>query len=201
METLDVSDTITPKSNQLNADDLIAGPITVSITKVARSSEEQPIAVHISGGHKPYMPCKTMRRIMVQLWGSNGLEWVGKSLTLYRDAAVKFGSDEVGGIRISAMSDIPKAQLLSVTATRGRKVPHRITVLATNTGPMDLATFRKWCGWAVKNGWTEEQVKAELGGPAADVPPADYATIVAALKAGPVITTEPDITNPTEGEI
>ena len=49
-EPLDMRDTIIPKSDQLNADDLIGGDLTVRIVKVARSNTaEQPIAVSFDG--------------------------------------------------------------------------------------------------------------------------------------------------------
>ena len=61
----DLSKTIDPKSDQLNSDDLIAGPITIRITKVSAnlSSPEQPISIFFEGDNgKPYKPCKSMRR-------------------------------------------------------------------------------------------------------------------------------------------
>jgi hypothetical protein len=63
-------DTIVPKSDQLNSDDLIGGPRTIRLTKVHLTGEEQPVALHYEGDDgKPYKPCKSMRRVLVQLWG------------------------------------------------------------------------------------------------------------------------------------
>ena len=64
MSVESLKDTIVPKSDQLNADDLITGPVTVQITSIKRGNQEQPISIGISGGFQPYKPCKSMRRVM-----------------------------------------------------------------------------------------------------------------------------------------
>ena len=138
---LDVSDlraTIVPKSDQLNSEQLLAGPITVRIADVRiGSSDEQPIVVHYEGEEgRPYKPCKTMRKVLILAWGADGREWVGKSLELYCDPHVKFGGAEVGGIRISRMTDIPeKGIVVSLTATKGKKAVHTIKPMQVDTGP------------------------------------------------------------------
>ena len=68
----DLAKTIEPKSDQLNADDLIAGPRTIVITAVRANagSAEQPVSISFEGDDgKPYKPCKSMRRVMVHVWG------------------------------------------------------------------------------------------------------------------------------------
>lgn len=131
---IDVSDlrsTIVPKSDQLNSEQLLAGPMTVRVSEVrVGSSDEQPIIVHYEGENgRPYKPCKTMRKVLILGWGADGRDWVGKSMTLYNDPAVKFGGAEVGGIRISHMTDLPRAINVSLTATKGRKALHTIARL------------------------------------------------------------------------
>jgi hypothetical protein len=101
-----VRDTIKAKSDQLNADDLISGPITVKVTGIKQGSADQPVIVQIDGGHQPFKPCKTMRRILIHAWSDRAQEWIGKTLTLYREPTVKWAGEQTGGIRISAMSDI-----------------------------------------------------------------------------------------------
>lgn len=122
-------DTIVPKSDQLNADTLLAGPITVTVTDVRRGTPDQPIEVHITGGHMPWKPCKSMRRALISAWGDNGKSWVGKSMTLYTDPSVKFGGVAVGGIRVSHLSDIASDLQLSLTATRGKRTPFTVRKL------------------------------------------------------------------------
>lgn len=128
----DLSTTIAAKSDQLNADDLIAGPRTIRITKVSanQSSAEQPIAIFFEGdGGKPYFPCKSMRRVLVHVWGRDGNAYTGRSLTLYRDPHVKFGGLEVGGIRISHMSHIDGNVTMALTATKGAKKAYMVKPL------------------------------------------------------------------------
>jgi len=132
----DVSDlryTIIPKSDQLNSEQLLGGPIIVTITHVsAGGGADQPLSVHYEGENgRPYKPCKTMRKVLIHAWGSNGAVWAGRSLELYNDPTIKFGGEAVGGIRISRMTDIPEKGIrVSLTATRGKKALHEIKLLA-----------------------------------------------------------------------
>jgi hypothetical protein len=126
----DLSATIAPKSNQLNSDDLIGRTLTITITKVTAATAEQPIAINFEGdGGKPYYPCKGMRRVMVMVWGPDGSQYAGRSMTLYRDPKVKFGGIEVGGIRISHMSHIEGDQALAIAETKGAKKVFQVKVL------------------------------------------------------------------------
>jgi hypothetical protein len=127
----DLSQTIAPKSTQLNADDLIGGPRTILVTKVARSTEpDQPIAINFEGdGGKPYLPCKSMRRVLVTVWGNDGNAYVGRSMTLYRDDKVLFGGIAVGGIRISHMTGLEREMTLALTVTKARRAPYVVKPL------------------------------------------------------------------------
>jgi len=125
MNTTDLSKTIAPKSDQLNADDLISGPKTITITDVrGTETSEQPINIFYEGdGGKPYKPCKSMRRVMVRLWGKDGKAYAGRSMTLFCDPAVMFGGIQVGGIRISHMSGLKGTETLSLTVSKARRAP------------------------------------------------------------------------------
>lgn len=114
--------TIEPKSDQLNADDLMTGPLTVTVKAVKRSSSaDQPIDIHIDG-HRPFRPCKSMRRVLIAVWGDQGKDWAGKSMTLYCDKSVKFGGVAVGGIRISHLSDMESPSIsIMLTTSRSRR--------------------------------------------------------------------------------
>jgi hypothetical protein len=136
----DVSDlrtTIVPKSDQLNSEQLLSGPITIHVTDVRiGSSDEQPIKVHYEGENgRPFLPCKTMRKVLIFAWGADGREWVGRSMSLYCDPQVRFGGAEVGGIRISHMTDIDRDIQVSLTATKGKKALHTIKRLEVDRGP------------------------------------------------------------------
>ena len=134
-DAIDMRDTIIPKSNQLNADDLIGGAITVTISAVARASTaEQPIAVSYQGDNgKPYFPCKMMRRVMVTAWGVDAAEYVGRSMTLFRDPKVLWGGVQVGGIRISHLSHIDGPLVLALAESKTVRRPFRVLPLVLDT--------------------------------------------------------------------
>lgn len=134
---MDISDTIVARSDQLNAEDLVGGAITVQITGVKRTSDEQPVSVEISGGHKPWKPCKSMRRLLIMAWPDGAKKeggetkydptcWIGRSVTLIRDPSVKWAGELVGGIRVSALSHI-KAKF-EVALAESKKKKKLVTV-------------------------------------------------------------------------
>jgi hypothetical protein len=129
---IDMSQFVEAKSDQLTADDLIGAPRTITITRVTGNDGDQPINIHYDGdGGKPFRPCKTVRRILLAVWGRNGAEYVGRSMTLYRDDSVTFGGLQVGGIRPSHMSHIDKEVVVVVAKTKGKKAGVKIQPLAT----------------------------------------------------------------------
>lgn len=127
----DISKTIQPKSDQLNSDDLIVGPTTITVESVSvNPTADQPVSIHwVSGDGRPYKPSKSMRRVIAAAWGVDSSAYVGRSMTLYRDPSVRFGGQEVGGIKISHMTDIEKPLKLALTATRGKKEAHNVQPL------------------------------------------------------------------------
>lgn len=124
----DMLRTIEPKSTQLNADDLLAGQTkTIKITKITGMEGEQPIAINYENDNgKPYMPCKSMRRVLVNVWGKDGNAYVGRYLTLYRDDKVVFGGVAVGGLRISHMSHITEPKTMALTASKTSRKPYTV---------------------------------------------------------------------------
>jgi hypothetical protein len=117
-------DTILPKSDQLNAEQLLSGSITITVTDVQRGTDDQPVVVHYQGDNgRPYKPNKSMRKVLIFAWGEDGSAWVGRSMTLFNKPDVKFGGIVVGGIRISHLSHIDRDIQLSLTATKGKKEP------------------------------------------------------------------------------
>jgi len=143
--------TIVPKSDQLNADDLIAGPITVTIEEVIqRESAEQPVEIRVAG-YRPYKPCKSMRRLLIAVWGTRAADWVGRKLTLVCDPSVTWGGVAVGGIRVHAMSHIDAPFTMALTATRGKRKPITVQPIVIQ----EPSFLDKW--------------RAEFGGAASDV--------------------------------
>ena len=119
----DMTSVIQPKTDQLNADSLLTGPITVTITDVTiRPGTEQPVSIFYSGDNgKPYKCCKSMARVLVHCWGADANEYKGRSMTLYCDPKVKWGGMEVGGIRISHMSHIDRPMTMALTASKSKR--------------------------------------------------------------------------------
>mgnify|MGYP000492388923 CR=1 FL=1 len=161
-------DTIKPKSDQINSDDLIAGPITVRITGVQRSkSPDQPVDVLIEG-HMPMRPCKSMRRVMIAVWGERGAEWIGHRMTLYRDPNVTFGGVVLGGVRISHMSGIEKPIEIMLTTKRSRRAPFRVEPLGDDaasqnkSAPINESTGECWTPDDVIQALEECRDKSEL---------------------------------------
>jgi hypothetical protein len=138
-----LSEALAPKSDQLNADDLIPGPRVLKITGARISSEDRQKRMSLSyegDNGKPFKPCKTMGRAMVMVWAitDEGYEQqlVGKSIRVYRDPEVRFGDQgQVGGIRISHMSHIDKPASVKLTVSQGKKSVFTFHPLVTEAAP------------------------------------------------------------------
>lgn len=133
-DNLSIADTLTAKTDQLNADDLILGPVVVEVMSVRKLSNpkkgEQPLIIGIDGGRQPWKPCLSMRRVLAAMWGENAREWVGRRIKLYRDPTVTFGDQgQVGGIRIAAASHLDEPFRMPLTVTRGQKRAYQVDVL------------------------------------------------------------------------
>ena len=125
---MDISETLAPKSDQLDAIELVAGPRTFRIESVAAGSEEQPVQVKLEGFPRVWRPSKGMRRVLAAGWGVNANAWTGRRVTLYYDPEVTFGKDKTGGTRISHMSDLPGDRPLRVPLLIARGKSAVVTV-------------------------------------------------------------------------
>jgi hypothetical protein len=164
---IDISQTIKPKSDQLNADDLIGGPRVIHIRDVkAGGSPEQPISIYFDGDdNKPYKPCLSMRRLLVAAWGKDGQSYIGRHLNLYNDPSVAFGKVEVGGIRISHASHIDKPLNIALTVSKARRKPYVLHPLTAADIPQEQssvideqdlienATNAATCGLEIYKNW------------------------------------------------
>lgn len=139
----DMSAVIVPKSDQMNSDDLIPGPRTITITRVdIRPGAEQPVSIFFEGDNgKPWKPCKSMARVLVYAWGPDAKAYEGRSVTLYRDPSVKWGGIQVGGIRISHMSNIDRDMVIALTETKGKRAPFQVRALRETAAPAPSATL------------------------------------------------------------
>lgn len=135
---MDLSETLAPKSDQLDYEDLIAGPRTFTIKGVRRGNAEQPVQIDLVEFDRPWRPGKTMRRLLVAVWGADSAEYVGRQVTLYGDPTVKFGGIAVGGTRIRAVSHIDTPITVMLMVSRGKRqeyVVKPITDAAPDTSP------------------------------------------------------------------
>lgn len=129
---MDLSQSIEPKSDQQNFDDYLSGPKVVTVVEVKNGTPDQPVEVHLAEfPGRPFKPSKSMRRVLVAVWGPEAAAYAGRSLQLYGDPTVKFGGQEVGGIRISHMSHIDAPKTVSLTVSRGKRAPHVVHPLTT----------------------------------------------------------------------
>lgn len=118
----DISDTLAPNSDQLDAVDLRGrAPQVFTVTRVdVRPSAEQPVSVHLAEFPRVWRPGKSMRRVLAFCWGSDSAHWTGRQVELYCDDSVKFGPDAIGGTRISRLSHIDGPKKVPLIITRGK---------------------------------------------------------------------------------
>jgi hypothetical protein len=117
---MDISDTLAPKSDQLDAVDLLGGPQTFTISDVSKGNAEQPVNVHLAEFPRVWRPGKSMRRVLAACWGTDASQWIGRRVTLYCDEAVTFGNDVTGGTRISHLSHIGQTKKIPLLVKRGK---------------------------------------------------------------------------------
>lgn len=144
-DVVDMSRFIEAKSDQLNADDLIGTSKTIKITRVTGNDGDQPVSIFYEGDNgKPFKPCKTIRRVLMGVWGKYANEYVGKSMTIYRDDAVTFGGLATGGIRISHMSHLDKETVVVVMKSKGKKAGVTIKPLVVQDAAPKTSTPESW---------------------------------------------------------
>jgi hypothetical protein len=119
---MDISGTIEPNSEQINAEDLLAGPRTVTVTGVEKGTTEQPVFVHLAEfPGRTFRPAKSVRRIIVAAWGAEASAYTGRRLTIYNDHTVRWAGQEIGGVRISHMSDLSEPLTVLLSVSRGKR--------------------------------------------------------------------------------
>ena len=117
---LDMTESLAPKSDQLDAIDLVSGPRTFTIEKVSRHNTEQPFNFHLAEFDRVWRPGKSMRRVIAAAWGVDASKYSGQRVTLFCDPSVQFGNDVTGGTRISHMTGIDKPLKVPLLVKRGK---------------------------------------------------------------------------------
>ena len=126
---MDITDTLAPNSDQLDAVDLLSGPQTFTVDRVTKGNAEQPIQVHFKEFPRPWRPGVNQRRVLGNVWGTDSAAWAGRRLTLYCDQEVAYGGQKVGGIRVSHMSHIDKRTGTPIIPTRGKSIIYNVDPL------------------------------------------------------------------------
>ena len=181
--------TAEPRSDQLNADDLVGGPMTVTIKAVHPGKAEQKYdieLVEVQG--RAWRPPLTVLRILLTAWGDDAKNWIGQRVTLYRDDSVRFGPEAVGGIRVSHMTGLPdgKPMDVRVSTSRGKRANVRVQPLTESpvTSAPNLADRIETAVIAFDGfGITREQLAGFVGKPESDWTAADLDGLVEAFKA------------------
>lgn len=133
---MDIADTCAPKSEQMDAIDLrMSGPRVFTIERVGRGSADQPVNIWLTEFDRPWRPGKSMRRVLVSVWGPDAQQYIGRRVKLWCDPAVKFGGDAVGGIRVLSMSNLDKRRSVPLLVTRGRSAMYTVEPLTEDAPP------------------------------------------------------------------
>jgi len=170
---LDMTESLAPKSDQLDAVDLVGGPRTFTIENVTRHNAEQPFNFHLAEFPRVWRPGKSMRRVIAAAWGTKASAYVGQRVTLYCDNSVEFGGAAVGGSRISHMSGIDKPLKVPLLIKKGRSAIFTVQPLPDAPAPANpdttipadvIANTRK----AITNGTAADYIAwlTEQGAPA-----------------------------------
>jgi len=134
--SLDLTDSLAPKSDQLDAIELVSGPRTFTIEAVSKNgNDEQPFNFRLSGFPRVWRPGLSMRRVIVRAWGPKAETYVGKRITLYFDPNVRFGKEQTGGTRISHMSGLDKPLTMPLPVTRGKSAMYTVQPLPDAPAP------------------------------------------------------------------
>lgn len=126
---MDITDSLAPASDQLDAIELVAGPRIFVVDHVSKGSDEQPVNVHLRDFPRPWRPSKGMRRVLAACWGVDASVWAGRSVELFYDPAVTFGKETPGGTRISRLSHIDKPKSVSLLVARGKSAMFTVSPL------------------------------------------------------------------------
>ena len=136
---MDITDALAPKSDQLDAVELV-NPRTFTIDTGSRLGTREGATVaeiRLVGFPRVWRPSKGMLDVLAKCWGTDGKAWAGRSVTLYNDPEVTFGKDKVGGIRISHLSHIdgPVTVMIRGRGQGARKIAWPVKPLTVAAPP------------------------------------------------------------------
>lgn len=161
----DISDTLAPKSDQLDAVDLLGQPPRIfTIDRVTKGNSEQPVQVYLKEFPRPWRPGKNQRRVLGALWTNEASTWTGRRVELFCDPEVLFGGIKVGGIRISRMSHIDGPKSVPIIVKKGQGGAYKVDPLPDAPAPDPnaalLAELR--AEWATADDERRKVIEAEV---------------------------------------
>lgn len=172
---MDISAALAPKSDQLDAVDLLGSPpLVFTITDVNEGNDEQPVNIRLAEFPRVWRPSKGMLRVLAHCWGKEVAKWVGRQVELYCDPDVMFGPNRVGGVRVSRVSHIAERTSVPMITGRGKSGSWNVDPLP-DAAPVEptpeptLADRIEQMVWAFsKGGVTRVQMETRIGRASAD---------------------------------
>jgi len=130
---MDITEALAPASDQLDAVELV-NPRTFTIapgSKLGKRDGKTVAEIRFVDFDRVWRPSKGMLDVLAACWGTKAEAWVGHQVTVYNDPDVMYGKDKVGGVRISHLSHIDKARIVTIRgAGAGRKKPWPVQPIA-----------------------------------------------------------------------
>ena len=120
------------KSDQLNAVDILGCEPVLTIRDVkVTNAPQQPVWIYYEGdNNRPWKPSKGMIRALVAGWGDDETQWIGRQVQVYCEPSVKYAGEEVGGIRVKAMSHIKSGGIvMPLTLAKSKRVAMKVAAL------------------------------------------------------------------------
>lgn len=160
---MDITDALAPKSDQLDAVDLLGSPPRVfTITDVSEGNAEQPVNIRLAEFPRVWRPSKGMLRVLAHCWGKETPVWVGRKVELYTDPDVMFGKERVGGVRISRVSHISNRTTVPMIVGRGKSGSWNVDLLPELTPAERIAAYK--LEWKSANPERRKAIEAEVAG-------------------------------------
>jgi hypothetical protein len=146
MEEMNIREFVKIKSDRLNYEDFIMGPQDFTIARLGRKTDQGNVRLlmFFAGCEEtPYWVPKGMVKCLSNPdgWGEDPFsEWIGRRVRLFGEPTVVYAGKELGGIRISAISDINRAYSTKITERRGVRIDYVISPLFDVIYPAALFT-------------------------------------------------------------
>lgn len=138
----DIDGACLAKSDRINAVDLIGTTLVGRIVRIKAAEEKgvKKIRIWLDARPVPWCPCTNMARLLRLAWGKDPKVWLGRSVELFCDPTVPWKGEAVGGVRVSAMSDVAAPFDFVAKVSRDATKVYRIGVLAP---PKNAPTFEE----------------------------------------------------------